>query len=439
MWRRSFTGRQPGGENLEDKYKRTIKFFSYVSIGLGYILMTIMVYLVGRIVYIYIAFPSVVKAIKIPPILPLVPYFTELPGIKGIFPTFYFIDFIFAIMIVATVHELSHGIFMRRWGIKIKSTGIAFLKWFPVFLGAFVEQDEKSMVNKKKFEQMSVLGAGVLANVLTAILFFVVLGIFFSLAFSPGGVIFDDYSYSIIEISSITMVNGIVIANPSYESIEKLMEDAEFNDIKANGRNFVGVRGVSQDRIEIALYDDAPAINSKLNGVIVSINNVKINSVDELSAELAKYDPGEKIEVKTTTEDETQTYDIILEENPHRPGSSWLGVGFFNRQIGGVMNKIFNPIESFVKKQNVYYFSKIGDFGVFIYDLFWWIALINLLVALFNMLPFGGLDGGRFFYLTILAITKSEKIAITSFKYLTKIFLFLLFLIMIFWAFAVFF
>ena len=37
--------------------------------------------------------------------------------------------------------------------------------------------------------------------------------------------------------------------------------------------------------------------------------------------------------------------------------------------------------------------------------------IINLLVALFNMLPLGFLDGGRFFYLTFLGLTGSEKVA----------------------------
>jgi membrane-associated protease RseP (regulator of RpoE activity) len=39
----------------------------------------------------------------------------------------------------------------------------------------------------------------------------------------------------------------------------------------------------------------------------------------------------------------------------------------------------------------------------------WWVVMINILVALMNMLPVSILDGGRFFYLTILGLTASAK------------------------------
>ncbi len=44
-------------------------------------------------------------------------------------------------------------------------------------------------------------------------------------------------------------------------------------------------------------------------------------------------------------------------------------------------------------------------------------------IALVNMLPVGIFDGGRFFYLTILAITKKEKIAKKAFSIITYLFL----------------
>ena len=81
------------------------------------------------------------------------------------------------------------------------------------------------------------------------------------------------------------------------------------------------------------------------------------------------------------------------------------------------------------KKPKVYYEPNF-ELSVFFYDLFWWIIIINLLVALFNMLPFGFLDGGRFFYLTVLGITKSKKIAEKTFSAITY-FLFLLLIVLI--------
>ena len=71
--------------------------------------------------------------------------------------------------------------------------------------------------------------------------------------------------------------------------------------------------------------------------------------------------------------------------------------------------------------------------------LLWWLILISISVALVNMLPMGLFDGGRFFYLTILAITGKETWAKNSFKWITYFFLLGLLIVMAFWAYAIFF
>ena len=62
-----------------------------------------------------------------------------------------------------------------------------------------------------------------------------------------------------------------------------------------------------------------------------------------------------------------------------------------------------------------------------------WIFLINLAVGFFNMLPFTILDGGRFFYLTVLGITKNEKITRKVYKGVGWMILALLILMMAVW------
>ena len=75
---------------------------------------------------------------------------------------------------------------------------------------------------------------------------------------------------------------------------------------------------------------------------------------------------------------------------------------------------------------------------MFFYNLLWWLILICISVALVNMLPVGIFDGGRFFYLTILALTGSDKAAKRSFAMVTYLFLLVLFVIMLFWFTSVF-
>jgi len=85
---------------------------------------------------------------------------------------------ILILAVIAITHEFAHGIFMKRYNIKIKSTGFGFFPFFlPVFLAAFVEQDPKSFEKADKIKQMAVLAAGTFANFLTGVLFFIIIWI----------------------------------------------------------------------------------------------------------------------------------------------------------------------------------------------------------------------------------------------------------------------
>lgn len=417
------------------KYKKTLKFLSYVSILVGYILMIAILFLIFQTVYLYLTTP-IAKIVRAPPIVPLIPYFPQIFGLQSFFPPFYFIYFILAIIIVATVHEFSHGIFARRYGIRIKSTGFAFLKYFPLIFGAFVEQDDKDMNKKKKIEQMAVLSAGVFANIIVTLLFFLLLIGFFNLAFTPAGVSFDSYSYSVVSISSIVAVNGQAITNASYEVILNLLNESGLNKMQTSDGKYVSTKKffVSQNETntKIILYEDAPAIDANLGGIIQEINDVKITSVEKLGEELMKYKPGDKIKIKTIKEGGVSEDEIILTENPREKGKAFLGIAFLSKTRNGIISNIYSFISGF-KKENTYYQPKY-ETSTFIYDLIWWIIIINLLVALFNMLPFGFLDGGRFFYLTIFGITKSKKIAEKTFAGITYFLFFLLIILMIKWG-----
>ena len=416
------------------KYKKTLKALSYVSIATGYALMISMFYLTYSILKIYILRPDVVSAIKVPPITPLVPYIDKIvPGL----PSFFFTYWIIIIAIIAITHEFSHGIFMKRYGIKIKSTGFGFFPFFlPVFLAAFVEQDDESMTKKKNFEQMAVLSAGTFANVLTAILFFGILILFFSLAFTPSGVVFDSYQYSYINSLDIISINNILVSNATHQQILDLSNEEGFTEVRTKDELYFSTmelinNSANKEIFEayntLVLFDDSPAINAGLTGAILKVNGVSINSVDELQKEFMKFSVGEIIEIETTE----GIYEITLEENPEKKGSPYLGIGFMDQGRTGVIGKVVDSLSP--KTSHVNYEPNFG-MSEFIYKLIWWIVLISLSVALVNMLPVGIFDGGRFFYLTILSITKNKKIAENFFKVSTYFFLFLLLILMVFWV-----
>jgi membrane-associated protease RseP (regulator of RpoE activity) len=422
-----------------ERYKKTLKFLSYVSVSLGYLLMAGMIYLVGRIVWIYVFQGAVVRAIKIPPITPLIPYLPQIFKLDFL-PPFYFIYWIIIIAIIAITHEFAHGIFAARNKIKIKSTGFGFFPFFlPVFLAAFVELDEKKMGKKKIFDQLAVLSAGTFANVLTAVLFAVVMMIFFSLAFAPSGVVFDSYPYASVNVSSVITVNNAAISNPSYQKILDSINETGLSEIDTNSGKYLATKSFIEQQNSTAgklfLYYDAPAIRANLESIILKVNGEKTTSIDELADEISKYSPGTNITITVLgQDDEPYDKDITLGQNPMNENSSWLGIRFYPKENAGALTEAYNKLFS-LTRDHIYYGSKIGDAGIFIYHLFWWLVITCVSVALINMLPVGIFDGGRFFYLTVLAITRKENIAKKAFKFTTYFFLFLLLVVMLFWVF----
>ena len=399
--------------------------------------MFTMIYLFGKILWVYLFSPEIVRAIKIPPIMPLIPYLPRVFNLDFL-PPFYFIYWIIIVAIIAIPHELAHGIYSAFSKVKIKNTGFGFFPYFlPIFLAAFVEPNEKQMAKKSKFNQMAILSAGTFANVLTAIFFFIILWGFFSICFTPSGIVFDSYASSVINVSEISMINNVPIENTSYENLLDMMNE-DINEVEASNESFLinqelleSNKQLIEERGLIVLYDDSPAFKSGLIGAITEINGIEIDSREKLAEELLKNSPGENITLRTFDGETYQNYVITLEEHPEKPGVAWLGIGFIDRVGEGLISKVVSFV-GFFKKPYIYYQPKF-EFALFIYNLLWWIILISFSVALINMLPVGIFDGGRFFFLTIAAITGSEKIAKKAFVYITYLFLFLLALIMFFW------
>jgi len=422
---------------IGEKHKKLLNFLSYISVITGFLLMGVMIYLFGKIVWIYIFQSNIVSLVKVPPIMPLLPYVPQIFKLNYL-PPFYFIYWIVIIAIVAISHEISHGIFAVNKDVKIKTTGFGFFPYFlPIFLAAFVELDEKEMEKKKIFPQMAILSAGTFANVIVGILFLLILILFFSFAFSPSGVVYNTYMYSAVGLAGISSVNNFSIQNASYEKVLNSVSDEGINEIIVNGEKYFATKSFIEKQTEnkeyILLYNDAPAINVRLGNPIVKINGVQIDSVKKLEEEKLKYSPGEKVIITTLENNSLKDYEVILDENPENKSVPNIGIAIKNiEDSSGVLGSAMKMISSF-KNPNIYYTENFRGAEI-IYNLFWWLVLISFSVALINMLPVGIFDGGRFFYLAILAITKSEKKAKKAFSIMTGLFLLLLTLTMVFWG-----
>lgn len=418
-------------DKIAIKYKNILRPMRYLVLACGYALMATMIWMMIKTTEIYLT-TSISSFVRAPPIAPLIPYFPKVFGLESFFPPLYFTYFIIALAIVIFSHEGAHGIFARLEKFKVHSTGLVFLGPIP---GAFVEPDEKEMQKAKIFPQLSVLGAGTFANVIMTIIFGAIMLLFFSSAFVANGVVFNSYA------SSPVMANQMnVLENSNVEG---------FLQLEFNGTTYYSdeetINYVRENEAEAFLaYDDAPAIKSGIpqGAAIVEIDGEKIENREKLTEVLGKYSPGETVNVKIATMEagqgttkDVRDYQVELGE---KDGRAFLGVGFSQTGGSGIMGWFYQNTIAKVKEPNVYYISEIGNFGWFVYYLLWWIVMINIAVALFNMLPLGILDGGRFFYLTVVAITKKEKIGMWAYRIATGFLILLLAAMMIKWAFAFF-
>jgi len=400
------------------KYKKTLNVLSYFIILIGYFLMLFFTFHLLRVIYYYLRFPQITEVIKAPPLMLLIPYFPKIFGVSELFPEFYFTYFLLAIIIVALVHEGFHGIYMRLNNIKIESTGFGFLG--PI-LAFFVEPKRGELEKTKIFPQLSILAAGVFANIMIGLIFLLFFFLMFNMAYAPYGVAIAGYSGLVAPESFIengTLGDKIIAIDGINVSQITIDERSYYVDAETLGNN------------QVVLFHDLPAINSGIKGTILEINGIVTPTTTELRQELDNYGVGEKITIKTDFKDKIDEYDIELGESYEVEDLTVLGIG-----IGENPLWIFRIIEGFKEQGVVYKAKALPGLTSFFYYLFGWIVLINFLVALFNMLPIAIFDGGRFFYLTILAITKRENVAEKTFKIVSGFLLLLVLAMMVSWAF----
>jgi membrane-associated protease RseP (regulator of RpoE activity) len=414
-------------------FPRTIKFLSYVSIGIGYILMFFSVYLVWLAIQAFMR-PEFVKVIKIPPIMPLIPYLPELFKIDWL-PPFYFTYWIVALALILVFHEGAHGIFARFYNIRIKSTGFGFL---GPFLAFFVEQDDRQMKKAKPFAQLSILSAGVFANLILALIVLLMMAGMSSLAYEQSGVQVKGYIYSIVDISAL---NSASITNETIQvdgyNLTKIILNENSYLVTQESLNY---RENATGEINVAIFQDMPAIrNSMMKKAISSMDGEPIRNVADLEKITSSHKPGDKVQIglrETSIQNKTQVvYEIELGADPNNDTRAIIGIARQNPNSLSGLKSLSYKVISWFRDPNVYYEPRGNyEFTGFIYTLLWWLLFINVSVAIVNMMPIAIFDGGQFFYLTVLMITRKKKIAERAFKITTQVLIAAFILLMILWA-----
>ncbi len=298
-----------------------------------------------------------------------------IPIINPILPLTYTLV---ALIISVFIHEAGHGIVARVYGIKVESTGIAFVLIIPV--GAFVNLDKDGLTKASLKEKCAVLTAGPLNNMIFAaaslVMLFVVLSTLTPIA-TP------DIPKNGLEIISVT--DG---------SLAEKIGLTQGSSILSIGQN------------EIRSQDDLLQTLRSSIGKQTSIvwQDAEGNKISETLSIPADTDPTKPI-LGVRTAMVSLDPKLALE----------LYKKYFNFDINRLVPILPPPTlaEQFVPFSDYMapkYESNIfgSSFPVIANTLFW-LWFINFNLGIFNALPIAFLDGGQLYGSLIESRSKIDK------------------------------
>jgi membrane-associated protease RseP (regulator of RpoE activity) len=277
-------------------------------------------------------------------------------------PGFIGIPFWFWIIVVATIlipHETFHGIIGRAEKIKLKNVGLVlvllqfisipvaiiyfiYTQTFDLVLfltavlfslvGAFVEPDEKQLNKSKLMTKLRIFSAGSFINIIMGL---AIIFLVQSLIWAPN-------------VSGI-LITGVNETSPAYEvGLRPGMILERINNIETNMRF---------DEYSLLILF-IPGSNTE------NITNFMSHLI--LYNSLKEYEPGDVVELRVSG----AIYQLELGEHPEEEGHPYIGI---YAKLNTKDNSLFSVL-----------FPLLGM-----------IALLNIFVGLFNILPIYPFDGGQ--------------------------------------------
>jgi len=204
-------------DRISSRYRELVKLFGYIGVGVGFIGMLFIVFVLGQ---------SVVTLLTVPnspsPLSPVIPG-VRIPGVAaGFFVPF--VQGIIAIFIVAVVHEFAHGVVARAHNVKVLSSGPAIIG--PIF-AAFVEPDEKQIMKKDDIVNYSIFSAGTFSNVVLAAVILFLLSTVFTPAssafFTEQGVVLNSVEPN-SPAAAASMYSGMAIKSIDNTSVRSVQD-----------------------------------------------------------------------------------------------------------------------------------------------------------------------------------------------------------------------
>ena len=196
-----------------------------------------------------------------PALSPVIPG-VKIPGVPFTFPLWYTLGALFFAIIV---HVAMHGIMSSAYGVKIKSSGFAFLGPIP---GAFVEPDEETMNKRSRRQQLGIIAAGPFANVVLAI---IMIGLVMGLSALGGQLLVSDgVSYSEVQNLSAAKIAGMqpnmTITAIDGQTITDVADLSKFLDAKQPGQDILVT--ASEQNFRVSLGENPDAKGKAFMGVL---------------------------------------------------------------------------------------------------------------------------------------------------------------------------
>lgn len=346
--------------------KRFWKSFGSFGIAFCFLMMILMVYLLAINISVVLSFSPEQKEA-----LPGIEFGLVIPGLNPLLPLEYLAYIIFALIIAIIVHEFSHGILTFAHGLKVKSLGLLYL---ILPLGAFCEPDEEQLRKTKIKNRMRVYAAGPTSNFTVA---FIVIILF-----------------SGVFIASVHPVDGVHV-------------------------------------LYVVPNSPAEKLSLKEGMVVTSLNNTPVTSVSDFLTVIHNTSVNQTVEITYMSYGKSYSEKVMLASQAEFTGNtshqnmSFLGVGF-NQYVDGYIEALKHPLmfsfpDGLILLYSLPFFSYLvgynpivapftqgyiiqGPLSFIPIELFWpavnilyWVFWLNLIVALFNVLPMIPLDGGFLF------------------------------------------
>ncbi len=323
------------------------------------------------------------------------------------------IIFVFSLIVLVLIHEFGHFLLAKKFGIKVEEFGVGIpprawgkkigetiysLNWIPY--GGFVrllgedETDKKILSNPRSFashpvsQRIIVVVAGVVMNLVMAwVLFYTVL-------------IAQDFKIIYPTLETAAYIGHVEEGYPAKEAGLKSGEKI----VQVDGREVEG-------------FEKARQFIKEKNGgeVRLTVLGTDGESVRELSVAPKKSESGDYLIGVSFSPVPIKTYVTPMEKlfsgitySYDLTRVTFIGLGTtIAKLISGDFSSASSSVAGPVGIANVSN-SILSNGWDAVIPYIWFVGVISLTLAIFNVLPIPALDGGRLFFLLIEALTRKK-------------------------------